>query len=207
MSAAAPIAHINLLERTGPSYTAALALLGSTALAIAGIAWYGLALQADALEATQARDKAGLAVKQVTEQIAAKDSEQARSARSQALRKEIEALQPQAQAAQALADALQTAAGGRTDEFERPLKAVTALAEPGLWLTGLTLGENGKRLELLGEAHNGSAVLRYARRANEALQPLAVRLESVEMQPASATAAAAAAGVAAASAGVTFKLF
>ena len=51
-------------------------------------------------------------------------------------------------------------------------------------------------------ARNGTSVLRFSRRANESLQPLALRLGSLEMKPAAGgTASAPTAGA------VTFHLF
>jgi hypothetical protein len=38
-------------------------------------------------------------------------------------------------------------------------------------------------VEVKGEARSGNAVLAFARRANEALKPLSLRLDSLEMQP------------------------
>ena len=116
------------------------------------------------------------------------------------MRNQIDSLAPQAQTAKALLDSIGTSRAGQTDDFLRTLAALTRLGEQGLWLTGLTIGSGGKRLELQGEARSGAQVLRYARRANESLKPLDLRLDSLEMQPA--------AGAAATSAGaVSFRLY
>ena len=135
------------------------------------------------------RDDMAQQLKQVQARLAIQNGEQVKSATAVALRKEVDALQPQAQLAQALIDAVRNAEGGRTDEFARPLAAMTGLNEPGLWLTALTLSASGKRLELQGQASNGASVLRYARRANESLQSLTLHLDSLELQPATGVAA------------------
>ena len=53
-------------------------------------------------------------------------------------------------------------------------------------MTSLTVGAGGKKLELKGEARSGALVLRFARRANESLRPLTMRLDSLEIEPAKA---------------------
>ena len=79
---------------------------------------------------------------------------------------------------------------------------MTGLNEPGLWLTALTVSAGGKRMELHGEARNGASVLRFARRANESLQPLTLHLDSLELQPAAGGSASAAG-----SGAVSFRLY
>src|SRR5205085_10542808 len=118
-------------------------------------------------EAVHRRDDVAQQLKQVQARLAAVNGEQVKNANAMALRKEIDALQPQAQQAQSLIDAIRAAEGGRTDEFAKALTAMTGSNEPGLWLTTLTVSSGGKRLELHGEARNGATVLRFARRVNE----------------------------------------
>lgn len=202
------VEHINLLQRSGPERTVAWGLAAVLVVTLTGMAYYGSQLQAAASQATARRDDVAGQLKQVQAQMKADQGEQAKNAGTLALRKEIDALKPQAQAAQALLDAVRAADGGQADEFARALGAITGLAEPGLWLTSLTVSEAGKRLDLNGEARNGAAVLRFARRANEALQPLALRLGSLEMKPAgSGTGAATAVPGAPATGAVAFHLF
>jgi len=187
-----PVTHINLLQRSAPAHTVAWGLAALLAVTAIGGAFYGSQVRGQAQEAMRQRDDVAQQLKEVRARMAVQTGEQARSAQAIALRKELDALQPQAQAAQALIDAVRAAEGGRTDEFARALTAMTGLNEPGLWLTALTVSAGGKRLELQGEANNGASVLRYARRANDSLQPLALRLDSLELQPAVAGAASAA---------------
>jgi hypothetical protein len=58
-------------------------------------------------------------------------------------------------------------------------------------------------MELQGQASNGASVLRYARRANESLQPLTLHLDTLELQPATGVAGSGAG----AGAGVSFRLY
>jgi hypothetical protein len=199
----APVAHINLLQRTAPAHTVAWSMAGLFTLALLGSLYYGNHLWGQAREARRVRDDVALQLKAVKERMAVATGEQAKSAQSVALRKEIDALQPQSLVAQTLLDAVRSESNGRTGDFTRVLSAMTGLNEPGLWLTTLTVSNAGKRLELQGGAGDGASVLRYASRANESLRPLAMRLDSLEVQP-STTAAAAAAGPGGA---VSFRLY
>jgi len=194
-----PVTHINLLQRTTPAHTVPWALAGLLAGTVIGMLYYGSQVLSVAREAAQRRDGVAQQVKEVQARIAALTGEQVKNADALALRKEIDALQPQAEVAQTLIDAIRIQ-GGRTDEFTRALTAMTGLSEPGLWLTTLTVSAGGKRLELQGEARNGASVLRFARRANESLQPLTLHLDSLEMQPVAGAATGAGTGA------VSFRL-
>ena len=185
------VAHINLLQRSGPARTVTWSLAALLAVTMVAMFYYGSRLQEDSRRATQRRDEVAQQLKLVQARMAVERGEQEKNASTLALRKEIEALQPQAQAAQALIDATRGANAGQADEFGRALAAITGVTEPGLWLTALTVSEAGKRLELFGEARNGASVLRFSRRANESLQPLALRLGSLEMKPAAGGASSA----------------
>jgi hypothetical protein len=196
-----PVTHINLLQRTAPAHTAAWTLAALLALTLVGTVVHGSQLRSQAQEAMRRRDDVAQQLKQVQARLAIQNGEQVKSATALALRKEVDALQPQAQSAQALIDAVRRAEGGRTDEFARPLAAMTGLNEPGLWLTTLTLSAGGKRLELQGQAGNGASVLRFARRANESLQSLTLHLDGLEVQPAAGAASGAGTGA------VSFRLY
>lgn len=199
----APVTHINLLQRTAPAHVVAWSLAAVLALTVVGSAYYGSHLRSQAQEAARLRDDATQQVKDVQARMAVQTGEQARSSQSVALRKELDALQPRVQVAQALIEALRVTEGGRSDEFARALTTMAGVNEPGLWLTGLTVSATGQRLDLRGGASNGASVLRFARRANESLQPLTLRLDSLELQPAAAAGAASAADAGA----VAFHLY
>ena len=194
-----PVAHINLLQRTAPAHTTAWGLVGLLAITVIGMLYYGNQVRSLAQEAVHRRDAVAQQLKQSQARMSALSGEQARNADALSMQRDIDALQAQAQTAQALIDAVGTEAGN-TDEFARALEAMTGVNEPGLWLTSLSVGAGGRKLELKGEARSGALVLRFARRANESLRPLTMRLNSLEMQPA---AAASAPGISA----VSFRLY
>ncbi len=178
----APVTHINLLARTSPVRVVALALAGVLAATLAGAGWYGTTLWSRARAAEAQRDALVSQITQIQGRLAAIGRAQASSARSIALRSEIEALQVDAKAAQELLSVVRADEGGRAEDFSNALGAVSRVKEPGLWLTGLQLTSGGRRVELQGQARDGPSVLRYARNTNQSLQPLAVHLDSLEVQ-------------------------
>ena len=122
-----PVTHINLLQRAAPAHTAAWTLAALLALTVVGTAVHASRLRSQAQEATSRRDDVAQQLKQVQARLAVQNGEQVKSAATLSLRKEVDALQPQAQLAQTLIDAARRVEGGRTDEFARPLTAMTGL--------------------------------------------------------------------------------
>lgn len=179
----ATVTHINLLQPRAATRAVGKSLAALLALALAGVAYHGVGLSSAAGQAGRERDALAQQVAQAKAGIAAQRSRQAQSAGVLQLRQEVDALKPQAQAAQALANAVRNAEGGRADTFLQALGALAGVKESGLWLTALKVADAGRRLEVQGVASNGAAVLRFARRANELLMPLGARLDSLEMQP------------------------
>jgi hypothetical protein len=195
------VTHINLLRAKRPAFLVAKAMFAVLGLTVGGAAYYGVHVQSQASEAVHRRDDVAVQVKAVQQRMAVVKGETSQNANALGLRQEVEALRLQAQTADALVSAVRKAAGGRSQEFLQAMVALGAVKEPGLWLTNLNVGEGGKRVDLQGQARSGAAVLRFAARANEALRPLAVHLDGLEMQPLSdANATGADAG------GVSFRL-
>jgi hypothetical protein len=177
------VVHINLLQARAPAYAVGKSLAALLALALAGMAYHGGQGWLRSSEAQRQRDEVALQVRDAKARIAAIQREQAQNAGVLQLRQEVEALKPRAQAARALTEAVHGAEGGRSEAFLQALGALASVKEPGLWLTALSVGEGGRRVEAQGEARNGAVVLRFARRANELLQPLSLRMDGLEMQP------------------------
>jgi len=181
---AGDIVHINLLQRSGPRYTVGWALLAVLALTLSGLGWYGHQVWTLYAGAAARRDAVAAQVKQAQSRLTDLNSQKARSADALALRAQVDALEPQAQAARALLAALKSGDGGDGPALGRCLAAIGEMNDRGAWLTGVTLSAGGTRVELQGEAQSGAAVLRFARRANDAVRPLSLRLDHLEMQPA-----------------------
>jgi len=177
------VAHINLLQRSGPRYTVGWALLAVMTLTVAGLGWYGYDVWARYAAAVAQRDAVAAELKQAQVRLADLNNQKARSADALALRAQVEALQPQAQAARALLSALTSGESGDGPALARSLAAIRDMNDRGVWLTSVTLSAGGKQVELQGEGQSGAAVLRFARRANDAVRPLSLRLDHLEMLP------------------------
>ncbi len=201
-----PVAHINLLQRVAPAHTMAMALAAALILSVALAGYYASVLRGRAAGAEARRDAVAQQLVNVKAKLAAKSGEVTRSAQAKALSTEVEALKPEAQAAQTLLEQVGKVDSGRSEDFARTMAAMAGVVEPGLWLTSLTVSGGGKKLELQGQASSGAAVLRYARRANEALQPLKLRLDTLEVTPATPVAGAAPAATSVVAGTVSFRL-
>lgn len=186
---AASVVHINLLQRSGPRYTVGWALLAVLTLTLGGLGWYGHDVWTQYSAAAARRDAVAAQLKQLQGRLAELNDRKARSADGLALRAEVDALEPQAQAARALLAALKIDQSGDASALARHLAAIAEMKDRGAWLTAVTVTAGGKRVELQGEAQNGAAALRFARRANDAVRPLSVRLDRLEIQPATARGA------------------
>ena len=186
---ATDIVHINLLQRNRPRYTVGWALLAVMTLTVAGLSWYGYDVWTRYSAAVARRDAVAAELRQVHAKLADLSSQKARSADALALRAQVEALEPQAQAARALLSALNRGESGDGPALGRCLAAIREMNDRGVWLTSVTLSAGGKQVELQGEGQSGAAVLRFARRANDAVRPLSLRLDHLEMQPAQSSGA------------------
>jgi hypothetical protein len=181
------VVHINLLQRSGPRYTVGWVLLTVLTLTLAGLGWYGHDVWTRYAAAVAQRDAVAAELRQVQARLADLNNRKARSADALALRAQVEALEPQAQAARALLSALKSGESGDGPALGRCLAAIRDMNDRGVWLTSVTLSAGGKQVELKGEGQSGAAVLRFARRANDAVRPLSLRLDHLEMQPAEAS--------------------
>lgn len=201
------VAHINLLRRGAPVHLVSLSLAAILAVTLVGLVVRGGGVLTDAAAVGAERDTAAQQLGQLRAQVVAANDERARNAGALALRKEIEALQPQAVVAQALIEALQGAEGGRAERFNQALDTLGRTAEPGLWLSAVTIAASGRQLEISGGARSGAVVLRFAQRVNDALRPQGLRLDGLEIQPAAPAVAPGATAAPAAGSDVTFRMF
>jgi hypothetical protein len=184
---ATDVVHINLLQRSGPRYIVGWTLLTVLTLTLTGLGWYGHDVWTRYAAAAARRDAVAAELRQVQARLADLSNQKARSADALALRAQVDALEPQAQAARALLSALKSDDAGDGPALGRCLAAIREMNDRGAWLTGVTLSAGGKQVELQGEGQSGAAVLRFARRANDAVRPLSLRLDHLEMQPVEAS--------------------
>jgi len=188
------VTHINLLQKTAPSYTVGPGFALVLTLTLGALGWYGQQSWSAMREATLRRDAAVQEAKDLQARIAALSSEQQKNAAALALRQEIDELRPRVQAAQAFSEAVKAAGGGRSMRLRRALAALTGTTEPGLWFTSLNVLSGGRKLEVRGEARDGAVVLRFARKVNGALKPLRLQLDQLDVQPLNRGTAAEGAG-------------
>jgi len=201
------ITHINLLQRKRAERTVSAALGLLLGVTLIGLVWYGKGVLGEAFEATRQRDDMAQQIKQTQDEITAISTEQARNAGAIALRAEVESLQPPAEAARRLVDAMAGARSVTGEDMARTMSALGTAREAGLWLTAVNLTAGGQNLEIIGEARSGAAVMRYAQKINEVLKPFSRRLDSLELKPSSNAPAGGAPVATPPSGSVTFRLF
>lgn len=166
--------QINLLPQAKGNYSpAAVALLILGVVLLALFAAWGVKR---AILATARTDEAASAA-QLTE-VNAKLEERFR-AQSTQLNAEIDALRPHAEAAgQVLALAV---AIGKPEGYSPYFSSLAAVREDGVWLTGVTVSQAGKSLQLSGQSLDKDAVLRYTQRVNAAFAKAGIQLTALEM--------------------------
>lgn len=121
---------------------------------------------------------------------------------SASLDKEIEALKPKAQAAQAVLSKFDTL--GRQQGFSEYFSHLASVSEPGVWLNKVEITQGGKALSLAGRALDKSAVLRYVKKLNTRFADTGLAFNTLEVTPEAAQAKAGSADGALAV--VSFKL-
>lgn len=187
---ATPTSHNNLLQRSGPRYLVAWSVAGALALTLALLGVVGSGEWQRYAKAGARRDATALQLRQAQQRLDALNQQKVRSADALALRAEIDALRPRAQLAQAMTQVLGQSERDRSEPFVGALVALAGVQVPGVWLTGITVADGGRKLELQGNGANGAGVLQFARRVNALLQPRALRLDSLELRPLGTAAAA-----------------
>lgn len=111
--------------------------------------------------------------------------------RSKALEAEVARLEAEVKARQSLLAALGTGELGNTAGFSEFLAALGRRAVPGVWLTGLNVGESGNDLQLSGRALRPELVPAYLKALSD--EPMMRGRRVTEMKLAAKVAAAPAA--------------
>ena len=116
------------------------------------------------------------------------------------LQQQIDALKPDADYAASVLASM------RSENSEaghaRILALLSTVSEDGVWLVQIGISAGGRKLSLSGNALHRDAVMRYARRLNEALADEGIQLGTLAITPAAAGAGA----VTSATAAVRFTL-
>lgn len=166
--------QLNLLPKTKANYSPALVallILGMVILVL--FATWGV--KRSMLASARAEEAASaVQLKVVTAQL-----EERFRARSAQLNAEIEALRPRAAAA---AQVLALAAGvGKPEGYSPYFSTLATVREEGVWLTGVTVKQAGKSLQLSGQSLDKDALLRYTRRVDAAFTNEGIRLSALDM--------------------------
>ena len=107
--------------------------------------------------------------------------------RSKTLESEVARLEAEVKARQSVIAALSTGELGNTAGFSEFLAALGRQAVPGVWLTGLNIGESGNNLQVLGRALRPELVPAYLRALSN--EPMMRGRRVIEMKLAAKTAA------------------
>lgn len=168
--------------------------LGAVTIGLVVLSAYGFihAREAERLAADSARQ---LAVQRERLSQAVAKSPQARS---KALEAEVGRLEGEVKARQNVLAVLGTGELGNTTGFSEFMAALGRQAIPGVWLTGLKIGETGNDLEVRGRALRPDLVPSYLRALNN--EPMMRGRRVSEMKLTSKAPAAAAPGQAASAA-------
>jgi Tfp pilus assembly protein PilN len=187
--------QLNLLPQAKSRYSPALVALSILGLALLIVlsAW---GVKRSMLTTARIEEAASAAqAKEASAQL-----EERFRARSQQLNAEIEALKTRAAAAEQV---LALSAGvGKPEGYSPYFALLGTIREEGVWLTGVTVNQAGKSMQLTGLALDKDALLRYTQRLNAAFASTGIQLSALEMTAQTANAAASSGGTGASVAGI-----
>lgn len=176
--------QINLLAREHKPVGSALAALALVAVVLLGLLVYGAVLRVETARLQQDADAGQRALVQVKAALAAKRQRpDTNNDAAAALKAEIDALKPKADAVRQLVELMSNGSLGSPQGYAQYLSTLASVPEAGLWITSFSVSNTGKLVSLSGRALRNESVLRYARRLNEAFAPQGVQFNSVEMTP------------------------
>lgn len=175
--------QINLLTREHKPVGLALAALALVAVVLLGLLAYDAVLRIETarLQLEAASGQQRLAHAKATLQAMRQRPDTNNDAA--ALKAEIDALKPKAEAVRQLVELMSNGSLGSPQGYAHYLSTLASVPEAGLWITSFSVANTGKLVSLSGRALRNESVLRYAKRLNEAFAPQGVQFNSVEMTP------------------------
>ncbi len=175
--------QINLLRAKRNELGAAAWALGALGVVVLCLLAYWQTLVSDnsrlhetAKAGEQEIEKAKSAVQSLQKQTAAQGD-------AAALAAEIGQLRPRAESVTQLLRDVSSGRLGSQTGFARYFGSLGNVAEPGLWVTAVTIINGGKTVGIGGRAMHNESVMQYARRLNEAFAPYGVHFNSLELTP------------------------
>lgn len=175
--------QINLLDRARAPVGSALAALAVVAVVLLGLLAYEIRLGVEAAGLRKAADAGQRELDQVKAAMQAQRQRADANNDASAIKAEIAALKPKAEAVKQLVDPIRNGSLGNPEGYARYLGTLASVPEEGLWLTSVSITNAGKVMTLNGRALRNESVLKYAKRLNTAFAPQGVQFNSVEMTP------------------------
>ena len=175
--------QINLLAREHKPVGAALAALAVVVVVLLGLLAYDAVLRIEAARLQQEAASGQQRLAQVKATLQAMRQRPDANNDATALKAEIDALKPKAEAVRQLVELMSNGSLGSPQGYAQYLSTLASVPEAGLWITSFSVGNTGKLVSLSGRALHNESVLRYAKRLNEAFAPQGVQFNSVEMTP------------------------
>ena len=154
-----------LLRKQEKHFSARSIAVGLVLLLVGVCGFYALAM----VQARKAESLARESRAQVTmqrEQLVKLTKQLAPQSRSQALEADVARLEAEVKARQVVLAALSTGELGNTGGFSEFFAAFARRALPGVWLTGLVIGESGNELQVIGRASRPDLVPTYLKALN-----------------------------------------
>jgi len=198
--------QINLLRPKDQSAGMAAWALGTVGVVLVVLAAY---FQSVLGETNRLQDAAKLKEQQlanIKDTIVALQAERAKQGDASALEAEIAAMRPRAEAMASLVKLVRAGNPGAQEGFARYLQTLGSLPADGLWITHITVSKGGTTVSITGRALQNEAVMRYARRLNDAFAGDGVHFNSVELTPEAISAPGAPASAPPALTTVAFRL-
>lgn len=175
--------QINLLARESKPLGSALWAMAVVATALIGMLAFGWMLRADNSRLQRDAESGERQLAEVKASLQAMRQPSAGKSDAAELKAEIDALKPKAEAVRQLLEAIGNGSLGSAEGYAQHLMTLAGVSEDGLWLTSVSVGNAGRVLNLSGRALRNDAVMRYAKRLNEAFAAQGVQFNSVEMTP------------------------
>jgi Tfp pilus assembly protein PilN len=175
--------QINLLAREHKPVGSALWALATLVLMLIGLLAYGAMLHADNNRLRSEAESGARQLAQVKASLSAQRQRGNADNDAAALKAEINALKPRADAVRQLLELTGSGNLGSSDGFAQHFSTLASVPENGVWITAVSVSNAGKTVTLSGRALRNESVLRYARRLNDAFAAQGVQFNSVEMTP------------------------
>ena len=175
--------QINLLDRPRAPVGSALAALAVVAVVLLGLLAYEAQMGVENARLRKAADAGQRELNQVKAAMQAMRQRADADNDASAIKTEIDALKPKAEAVKLLVEPIRNGSLGSAEGYARYLATLASVPEEGLWITSVSITNAGKVMTLNGRALRNESVLKYAKRLNEAFAPHGVQFNSVEMTP------------------------